>query len=172
MCAEVPLLSWSLPLCRHVHPAASTPLSLSLHCFSAVSLGEAGRGGRQGDLLLSLVPSVAAPLAAQPRWCGPAAGGDARPRPTGQQQRPPYCRARGLGQPLSIRWAPKQWRGLAGEQGEARSCVCASFIKRLLLVVGLILPNTSHVLGFSKNPEKVGEGLLGSPCRGSDYSVL
>lgn len=50
--------------------------------------------------------------------------------------------------------------------------MCASYIKRLLLVMRLISPNISHVLGFSKNPEKVGEGLLGSPCRGSDYSVL
>lgn len=154
--------------CPH---AASAPLSPGSHCFSAVSCRQAGRGG---DLLLLLVTSGAAPLAAQPGWCARAAGRDVRPRPSGQQQQqcPPYSGARGLGQPLSICCAPKWRSGLAGEQGEARSSACASFMKRLLLVLGLSLPNISHVLGFSKNPEKVGEGLLGSPCRRSDYSVL
>lgn len=155
-------------------PAASTPLSPGLHWFSALSPGGSRerRTARGQDLLLLLVASAAAPLAAQPRWCAPAAGGDVRPRPSGQQQCPPYCRARGLGQPLNICCVLKWGRGLAGEQTEARSSVCASFMKRLLLVMVLSLPNVSHVLGFSKNPEKVGEGLLGSPCRGSDYSML
>lgn len=44
--------------------------------------------------------------------------------------------------------------------------------EEVLLLMGLSLPNVSHVPGFSKNPEKVGEDLLGASWRGSDCSVL
>lgn len=82
---------------------------------------------------------------------------------------PPWLQSRRAGAASEhLKWR----RGLAGEQGEARSSVCVSFTERLLLVMGLSLPKVSHVPGFSKNPEKVGEGFLGSPCRRSDYSVL
>lgn len=118
------------------------------------------RAARGGDLLLLLVTSAAAPLAAQPRLCAPAAGGDVRPRPSGQQQCPPYCRARGLGQPLNICCALKWGRGLAGEQREARSSVCASFMNRLLLVMGLNLPNVSHAW-VQQEPRESGGGLIG-----------
>lgn len=49
-------------------------------------------------------------------------------------------------------------------RGAGRSqelCVCKLY-EEVLLLMGLSLPNVSHVPGFSKNPEKVGEDLLGS----------
>lgn len=133
-CTGVPLLSWCLPCAGMSTCCQRSPLPGLALVFCGLPGGSRERrAARGGDLLLLLVTSVQAPLAVQPRWCAPAAGGDARPRPSGQQQCPPYCRAGGPGQPLNICCALKWGRGLAGKQGEARSSVCASFMKRLLL---------------------------------------
>ena len=117
------------------------------------------RAARGGDLLLLLVASAAAPLAAQPRWYAPAAGGDVRPRPSGQQQCPPYCRARRLGQPLNICCALKSGRGLAGEQGEARSSVCG--YEETFTSDGAELAKHISCAWVQQEPRESGGGLIG-----------
>lgn len=89
-CTRVPLLSRCLSLCRHVYLLPALPSPRACIGFLLPPGRSRERRAVRGDLLLLLVTSAAAPLAARSGWC---AGGDARRRPLGQQRCPPCCGA-------------------------------------------------------------------------------